>query len=60
MVNVSRHLGVDPESALRAAANKFRSRFEQVESLAAERGVDLQQAELAALDALWDEVKRRR
>ena len=60
VVNVSRHLGVDPESALRAAANKFRSRFEQVESLAAERGVDLQQAELVALDALWDEVKQRR
>jgi tetrapyrrole methylase family protein/MazG family protein len=57
VVNVSRHLQIDPESALRAAANKFRSRFEQVESLAAERGIDLQHADLAALDALWDEVK---
>jgi tetrapyrrole methylase family protein/MazG family protein len=59
VVNVARHLGVDPESALRAAANKFRHRFEQVESLAAERGVDLHHSDLAALDALWDEVKRR-
>ena len=58
VVNVSRHLQIDPESALRAAANKFRSRFERVESLAAERGIDLQQTDLAALDALWDEVKR--
>jgi MazG family protein len=57
VVNVSRHLLIDPESALRAAANKFRTRFERVESLAAERGIDLQQTDLAALDALWDEVK---
>jgi len=58
VVNVARHLGVDPESALRAAANKFRTRFEGVESLAIERDIDLHQLDLAALDALWDEVKR--
>jgi tetrapyrrole methylase family protein/MazG family protein len=58
VVNVSRHLHVDPESALRAASNKFRVRFEGVESLATERGIDLHQADLAALDLLWDEVKR--
>jgi tetrapyrrole methylase family protein/MazG family protein len=57
VVNVARHLGVEPESALRAAALKFRRRFEQVEQLAASRGVDLRGAGLTALDALWDEVK---
>ena len=57
VVNVARHLHVDPESGLRAAANKFRTRFEQVESLARERGIDLHQTDLATLDALWDEVK---
>lgn len=58
VVNVARHLGVDPESALREASNKFRRRFEQVEQLAAARGTDLHTAGLPALDALWDEVKR--
>ncbi len=58
VVNVARHLRVDPESALRAAANKFRRRFEQVEGLATDRGIDLHAADLDALDALWDEVKR--
>lgn len=56
-VNVLRHLGVDPESALRAGTNKFRARFEQVEQLAASRGIDLHSSDLATLDALWDEVK---
>jgi tetrapyrrole methylase family protein / MazG family protein len=64
VVNVARHLDVDPEVALRAATNKFRLRFEIVERLAAERGLDLHDrgidpaAHLAALDALWDESKR--
>ena len=39
------------------AAGKFRRRFEAVEALAAGRGIDLRAADLATLDALWDEVK---
>ena len=57
VVNVARHLGVEPEAALRAAARKFRRRFEGVELLARARDVDLHAADLATLDALWDEVK---
>lgn len=57
VVNVARHLGVEPEAALRAATRKFRSRFEGVERLARDRGIDLHQAGLETLDALWDEVK---
>jgi tetrapyrrole methylase family protein/MazG family protein len=59
VVNVSRHLGVDPESALRGASNKFRRRFEQVEALARDRGIDVHEAGLDVLDELWAEVKRR-
>ena len=46
-----------PEAALRAAVVKFRTRFEGVEALARERGIDLHDADLATLDTLWDEVK---
>ncbi len=60
IVNVARHLGVEPELALRAAAGKFRRRFEAVEALAAGRDIDLRAADLATLDALWDEVKAGR
>ena len=58
VVNVARHLRVDPEAALRAAAQKFRDRFEHVERLARDRTIDLHTTDLATLDALWDEVKR--
>ncbi len=54
-VNVSRHLGVDPEVALRAATAKFAARFRRVEASA---GARLGELDLAGLDALWDEVTR--
>jgi tetrapyrrole methylase family protein/MazG family protein len=57
VVNVARHLGLDPETALRTATAKFRDRFQAVEVLAAERGIDMHAADLATLDGLWDEVK---
>jgi tetrapyrrole methylase family protein/MazG family protein len=57
VVNVARHVGVDPELALRVASDKFRTRFEVVERLARQDGIDLLAAELAVLDALWDRVK---
>ncbi|RPI09348.1 MAG: nucleoside triphosphate pyrophosphohydrolase, partial [Actinobacteria bacterium] len=57
VVNVARHLDVDPEAALRSASAKFRTRFQLVEAAAAARGLDLQTLDLDALDALWDEAK---
>lgn len=57
VVNLSRKLGVDPRAALERANTKFRRRFEGVERLARERGIDLTGAGLGVLDLLWDEVK---
>jgi uncharacterized protein YabN with tetrapyrrole methylase and pyrophosphatase domain len=57
VVNVARHLKVDPETALREATAKFRRRFQAVEALAAERGLNMAGLDLAALDVLWMDVK---
>jgi nucleoside triphosphate diphosphatase len=57
VVNLARKAGVDPGSALDRANRKFRDRFEALERLAEQRGLDLDQAGLEALDRLWDEVK---
>ena len=58
VVNVARHLDIDPETALRGASAKFRTRFEQVEAHAGEQGRDLSTMTLTELDALWDQAKR--
>ena len=59
MANLARHLKVDPEEALRAANAKFTRRFKGVEALLQERGKRPQDSDLAEMDALWEEVKRR-
>jgi uncharacterized protein YabN with tetrapyrrole methylase and pyrophosphatase domain len=57
VVNLCRKLGVHPSLALDKANVKFASRFQAVERLAKERGVDVRTAGLPALDRLWDEAK---
>ena len=57
MANVARHLGIDPEAALRDANAKFERRFRHIEERLAERGKDPAQSNLAEMDALWDEAK---
>jgi MazG family protein len=56
-VNVARKLGVDPESALKAANRKFRRRFGFVETKLREQGSAPAEAGLQQMDALWDESK---
>jgi MazG family protein len=58
-VNVARKLGVDPESALKAANRKFRERFRYIEERLREEGVALGDAGLERMDALWNESKAR-
>ena len=58
VVNVARKLGLDAETALRQASDKFIARFTRVQQLAAQRGLDLANCDLAQLDALWDDAKR--
>jgi len=60
IVNVARHLDIDPELALRAACDKFRTRFEGVEELARQQEIDLKAADLAVLDDLWNKIKSSR
>jgi uncharacterized protein YabN with tetrapyrrole methylase and pyrophosphatase domain len=57
-VNLARLVKVHPTTALARANGKFQTRFEEVERIAAERGLDMRTAGLEALDEIWDEVKR--
>src|SRR6266568_4547021 len=59
VVNLARKLSVEPSAALERANEKFTRRFEQVEALAEERGIQIGRASLEELDKLWDDVKQR-
>ena len=57
LVNLGRWMKLDPEEALRAANHRWVERYRRVEALAAERGVNLDELDLAGKDELWDAVK---
>ena len=57
VVNLLRHAGIDPETALRQGNNKFVRRFEQVEQLCARDGIDLSLADPGTLDRYWEQAK---
>lgn len=57
VVNLARKAGVQPDPALDRANRKFRKRFEAIEALCAERGIEVDSAGLEVLDGLWEEVK---
>ena len=58
-VNVSRFVDCDAEQSLTASTDKFIARFQKLEALAAERGLDLETASLSEMDKLWDEIKQK-
>lgn len=58
-VNLARHLRVDPEDALRAANRKFVDRFRRMQAELKKRGLNLGDASLQDMDAIWDEIKHK-
>ena len=58
LVNLARHVGADPESALRGTNAKFERRFAYIEQALAANGRSLEDATLVEMDALWNEAKR--
>jgi MazG family protein len=58
IANAPRFIARDAEQTLRAACDKFVTRFDQVARLAAARGLDLKVMPPEAIEALWDEAKQ--
>ena len=59
VVNLTRHLKVDAETALRQATAKFERRFRGIEQRLRERGVAIENCSLEQLDGIWAEVKQQ-
>jgi ATP diphosphatase len=57
LVNIGRHVGADPEMALRGTNTKFRNRFSHIERSLAAEGETLEAATLERMEALWQAAK---
>ena len=60
VTSLCRKLHVHPEEALKKATDKFIDRFETLENEAKKRGMDMESASMAVLDAVWDEIKHKK
>ena len=58
VVNLARHLDVEPETALKTTNRKFRRRFSFIEKALAAGGRTPESAGLTEMDALWDKAKK--
>jgi ATP diphosphatase len=59
VVNLARHLKIDPENALRGANRKFERRFRFIEQALRDTHRPIEDCTLEDLDALWGEAKRQ-
>lgn len=59
VVNLARKCKIDAESALQSATDKFVARFNRLEDELKALGRKLGEAELAEMDAIWDEIKSK-
>jgi tetrapyrrole methylase family protein/MazG family protein len=57
IVNWGRWMDINAEIALREANRRFDRRFRQLEQIAIDRGQKLDELDLGALDAMWEEAK---
>lgn len=58
LVNVARRLGVDSETALREANQRFYRRFARMETVCRERGINLGDLSFEEQNALWEDAKK--
>lgn len=58
VVNLSRHLNVDAETALRKANRKFEHRFRQVEKRLEDQGLSPENASLEKMEQVWQQIKK--
>ena len=58
-VNIGRHVGVEPEMAVRGTNTKFRRRFSYIETALEKNGESLDEATLDRMEELWQEAKGR-
>jgi tetrapyrrole methylase family protein / MazG family protein len=60
IVNLARHLRIEPEQALRTTNDRFMRRFAYIEQALQSQGKKLKESSLAEMDALWHEAKERK
>ena len=57
IVNLSRHLNIDPENSLNKAIDKFSNRFHKIEIKLKKENIKIKDLTLEELDIIWNKIK---
>ena len=57
LVNLSRHLNLDPERSLRKSSEKFSNRFKKIEKDLSKKNINMKDLSLNQLDQIWEKNK---
>ena len=57
VVNLSRHLNYNPESALKSSIEKFSTRFKKIEKDLKQKNINMKDLSLKELDKIWEKNK---
>ena len=57
IVNLSRHLNLNPEKSLKNSINKFSNRFKKIETNLKKKNIDMKSLSLKELDHIWEKNK---
>lgn len=60
LINYARFLKIDPDQALNHTNNKFKHRFEYMETYCHNNNIAIENLTLAALNDLWEQAKRNK
>lgn len=58
LINYARFLNIDAEAALEKTNQKFKNRFQQIESIAKTQGKTLTEMSLEEMDTIWNQIKK--
>ena len=58
LANLARFLNLDPELSLMSANDRFEQRFREMEKIAANSGISINQSDMETLDRLWELAKK--
>ncbi|MCX7696741.1 MAG: nucleoside triphosphate pyrophosphohydrolase [Bacteroidales bacterium] len=57
LINLARHLSLDPDDCIEQTNKKFIHRFSTLEKAFTEKGKNIQEANLEEMDRIWNEIK---
>ncbi len=57
VVNLARHLNIDPEVAVRKSTEKFIDRFERMSKIAEKKGIEFKSQPIEIMEKLWQKAK---